>query len=366
MGIREYLGWGASAPPALRNQADGYTDRVVQLIQDAVSGEIDPGLPAGLLAIRAAAGVWGRALAALEATGPGAAAVTPEVSHTIGVDIVLFGQSRWLASRNRAGVVELRRASGAERTQSGWRLDFAMPNGIEQVVALESEVLNFHWRSDPSRPWVGIPPWAGIGADMAAALERALRDELAGPQGTILSSATDPVMGGWGADRRREYGQAISGRTGAEGPQDGTIDASAVKQGLTGARRGGMVHITLPPGFSLKPTTRIGAEPAEAVARLRENIPHEIAAACGVPPAMLAPGGGAGGQREAFRQFLHVGVHPMAKRLAAALSGVLGQPVTFDARPLNASDIASKARAYGVLVSNGMSEDEAAAVVGLD
>ena len=90
-----------------------------------------------------------------------------------------------------------------------------------------------------------------------------------------------------------------------------------------------------------------------------------ILAACGVPPEMLRQSDGTG-RREAWRQFLHASIAPVALGVAADLADKLDIPgLALNHDRMMASDIAGKARAVQSLVKGGMDVARAAALASL-
>jgi hypothetical protein len=109
---------------------------------------------------------------------------------------------------------------------------------------------------------------------------------------------------------------------------------------------------------------RIGANPPAAIDAIRTSTGQSIAAACGVPPALVSRSDGTA-LREAWRQFLFGTISPVAKILEAEISEKLdvGVDLVFD--ELRASDLAGRARAFQSMVGGGMDVTEAAALAGL-
>ena len=111
--------------------------------------------------------------------------------------------------------------------------------------------------------------------------------------------------------------------------------------------------------------SRIGADPPEVLATLRNDAAYAVLAACGVPPEMLRASDGTG-RREAWRQFLFGSVAPVALSVAAELADKLDIPdLAFNHDAMSASDISGRARAFGSMVKAGMALDRAAALSGL-
>ena len=70
--------------------------------------------------------------------------------------------------------------------------------------------------------------------------------------------------------------------------------------------------------------------------------------------------------REQLRQFLHIGVNPVAGELADTIADTFGlDAFAFDFSPLMASDLSGRARSFGQLVKGGMDIDKAARLTNL-
>ena len=68
--------------------------------------------------------------------------------------------------------------------------------------------------------------------------------------------------------------------------------------------------------------------------------------------------------REQLRQFLHIGVNPLAGELADTIARTFDLDA-FDFSPLMASDLSGRARSFGQLVKGGMDTDKAARLTNL-
>ena len=70
--------------------------------------------------------------------------------------------------------------------------------------------------------------------------------------------------------------------------------------------------------------------------------------------------------REGYRQFLHGTIVPVSKLVLGELREKLDTPaLAFGFEDLMASDIAARARAFGVMVTGGMDIERAAGLSGL-
>ena len=116
--------------------------------------------------------------------------------------------------------------------------------------------------------------------------------------------------------------------------------------------------------MNLKPE-RLGAEPPTALVELFRLSREDVLSACGINPSLVMDAQGTA-QREAYRQFLFGTVAPLGRMVASELSAKLDTPVVLDWDELRASDIAGRARAFGVMVSTGgMDIERAAGLSGL-
>ena len=111
---------------------------------------------------------------------------------------------------------------------------------------------------------------------------------------------------------------------------------------------------------------RLGPAPPDSFALLRDRLEHSILSLHGVPPALVAERGTGTAMREAFRQVLHSLLKPIGALVAEELQAKLDPAAALDFSALRAGDIAGTSRAFGSLVTAGLTPQSAAAVVGLD
>ena len=91
-----------------------------------------------------------------------------------------------------------------------------------------------------------------------------------------------------------------------------------------------------------------------------------MVAACNVPVSLYAADTGAGGQREAWRRFLHGSLNPLALVVADELGKKLDQPdLQLDLSRTFASDLTGRARAVSSLIQAGIPVEEAMTLAGL-
>ena len=110
---------------------------------------------------------------------------------------------------------------------------------------------------------------------------------------------------------------------------------------------------------------RIGADPSDALRGLRSDTSRDILAACGVPGGLT---GQIDGQtlKEELREFLYVGITPVANQLADTIRQTFElDDFAWDFSPLMASALADRARSFGQMVTGGMDIEKAARLTNL-
>ena len=111
---------------------------------------------------------------------------------------------------------------------------------------------------------------------------------------------------------------------------------------------------------------RLGPEPPDSFPLLRDRLENSILAMHGIPPALITPTGNAGALREGFRQLLHGLIKNLGALVVEELQAKLDPAAALSFSDLRAGDIAGSARAFGSLVTGGLTPQSAAAIVGLD
>ena len=87
---------------------------------------------------------------------------------------------------------------------------------------------------------------------------------------------------------------------------------------------------------------------------------------CGIPPALVAARATGTGAREAYRQVLHGLIKPLGDLVVEELQAKLDPAAAMDFSSLRAGDITSTSRAFGSLVTAGLSTEQAASIVGIE
>ena len=302
-------------------------------------------------AVAAAAGWWARAFASAKLT-PGivADAFGPALRGYTGRQLILRGEVVFVL--DGAGGLTLTPAASWEvkggADPSTWTYK-ATINGPSQAVVLEvpaSRILHLMYQRSESQPWRGVGPLEDCQEthNLAMALETRLRQEVGGPVGMAI-----PTPDG---------GQNNVGLEGDVNKMRGEVRLTpSVANNWTAGPQGS-------PRTDWK-TLRIGAQPPEVLARLRGDTGRDILAACGVPGGLVGQTDGTT-LREQLRQFLHIGVNPVAGELADTIADTFGlDAFAFDFSPLMASDLSGRARSFGQLVKGGMDIDKAARLTNL-
>ena len=310
-------------------QDQDYGDALLKAILEHAKG--NPGaVKARVGAVAAAAGWWARAFASARLT-PGivADAFGPALRGYMGRQLILRGEAVFII--DGAGGLSLTPAASWEvlggADPETW-LYKATINGPSQSVVLEvpaSRILHLMYQRSSSQPWRGVGPLADCleTHNLAQALETRLRQEVAGPVGLAI-----PMLDGGGAVAGLEADvNAMRGEV--------KLTPSVANNWQTGAQGA--------PRTDWK-AMRVGAAPPEALARLRTDTGRDILAACGVPGGLIGQTDGTT-LREELREFLHIGVSPVAGQLADTIKERfdLGD-FEMDFSPLMASDLAGRAR----------------------
>ncbi|MYL11553.1 MAG: phage portal protein [Cenarchaeum sp. SB0669_bin_11] len=322
----------------------GYTDLA---LADAWARATAGGLADATLAYAAAVNQWASAFRALAVEGDRWGAITPALLASMGERLARRGE--FLAVRATRGPrVMLRLAAGWDvqggPDPAGWRyqVDVAGPSATEVGRIAAAGVVHVIALPDPSMPCRGMPLYRSspAGAALWRKLEAALDDEATYPnKKLLLADASQPQI-----DELRESVRSA-------GPGLSVVASSETYSAGFSSRRPGLLPYR--------------PEPSTALLEARRDLRNEIFAGLGVPPDLMLPGQQGAAQREAYRRFSNLTIQPVANLAAQELSAKLGAAITLNAQPLAAADMAGKARAYGILVSNGYDADEAAQAVGL-
>ena len=301
-------------------------------------------------AVAAASGWWARAFASAKLT-PGivADAFGPALRGYTGRQLILRGEALFIL--DGAGGLTFTPAASWDVLGGPYPDSWvykATINGPTQSVVLEvpaSRVLHLMYQRSESQPWRGVGPLSDCQEtyNLAMALETRLRQEVGGPVGQVIPTPDGGQTSGLEADLNTMHGELRLTPSVANNWQAGS----------NGSPRTDWRSL------------RIGAQPPDTLRGLRLDSERSILAACGVPPTLAQPSDGTFA-REALRQFLHVGIQPIALELADTIADTFGlDSFAFDFSALMASDLSGRARAFGQLVTAGKPIEEAARLTNL-
>ena len=326
-----------------------FTEAALELLSQGADG---PKASAdGIAALEIALGLWGRAFASVSVEPSSMAdALTPSVLEMIGRELIRVGEAVFLVE-----VVDGRLMLQPSKTwdlQGGpdpaswtYAITLAGPSTTSKTKNVsERRIVHTRYAVDPDRPWRGVGPLerAKITATLAANVEARLSEELGQSAGEILPVPDGKAKGALQKDLR-----TIKGRLALVESTASNWEGSS-----QGAPRRDLVQ------------NRIGANPPEVLATLRSDAALHILAMCGVPVTMLERADGTALQ-EAWRQFLHASVVPVAALVSAELSDKLAVDIGLNFDRMFASDLSGRARAFQSMVGGGMDVAKAAALAGL-
>ena len=320
-----------------REQRESFTSQTIAAsVQAATLGTVGR----NVAVFEACASLWSRAFAAGTS-----AQLKPDILARIGRDLISCGESLWVV-QGKAIVSQV----STHDIQGGfdpasWIYNVSLPGpstaSTRKIPA--ANILHLRINMDPSTPWRGRSPWSLIPttALLLQGLETQLKDEAAGPSGSLLpvpKPTTDLA-----SDVAALSGRVVLG------------ESASVDNWGAGGRGSATGEWRL---------TRLGLAPPDGTVQLRTKLESSIAAAAGVPPALLAADAAESTGREAWRVFANGTIAPVAASLAPEIAAKLGGDGSVSFESLRAADIQGRSRAYKALVEAKMSPEDARAVCG--
>ena len=329
-------------------ESESYTNAVIARLLATSMGVGDGG---ALAALETASRLWGFGLASATVNPPSIAlaAITPCVLDTIGRALCRSGESLHVISV-RNGQVTLTPTSSwsvhGSDDPASWRYRVVLsgPSTSRTITLEAASVVHAKYAPHPSRPWAGRSPLR-LAVDTARAaglLETATAGELNFTQQQVLTP------------RRNQGDYGLADSLAPDTIQK--IVAAFAEHVSTGA-------FVIPADVQAQ---RLGPEPPDSFALLRDRFENSILSMCGIPPALVAARGTGTAMREGFRQVLHALLKPLGAILADELQAKLHPDAALSFETLRAADITGSARAFGSLVTAGLTPQSAAQVVGLD
>ena len=327
---------------------ESYTETVISRMVAASAGVGDGG---ALAALETASRWWGSGLASARVTPENIAlaAITPSLLDAVGRALCRSGESLHAIDVRQGRVTLTPTASwtvlGSDDPGSWrYRVTLSGPSTSRTITLPAASVLHVLYAPDPSQPWKGRSPvrLAVDTARVAGLLENATAGELNFTQQQVLTP------------RRTQGDYGLTDTLGPDTIQK--IVTAFAEHVSTGA-------FVIPADVQAQ---RLGPEPPDSFALLRDRFESSILAMCGIPPALVASTGQGGAMRESFRQVLHALLKPLGAILAEELQAKLHPDAALSFDALRAGDITGTSRAFGSLVKAGVTPSSAAAVVGLD
>lgn len=318
--------------PWSKPEKRSYTSIITDVLSEAA---LDSTTLAGQVsAVRIVASVVSRALMA--------ATVEPDSRRTACLDALTRGRIGRRLIEDGEVLHELRVSAGRARLvpitewerRDGWY--FVTQGGQQRRVSAKA-VLHIKWP--------GGPPWQGVSGELAAGIERQLRDESKQPSGTLLAlpgpqdndSANTSLL-----DKLRSLkGKRVALRTPASGWGDKMEAVPNLQE------------------------TRLGLNPPQGLVALRQQCAEHLLSACGLPATFLSADATGESLREAGRHGLHWLVNPVGNLVSEACSVLLDTEVILNFDALFASDLRSRGQALKALVDSGVELSDALQKTGL-
>lgn len=345
------LPWRRSAPEPAEER--NYTTATIDRLTAAVAGTAAEATKTAV--VQAAAGLWGRAFASATLTPQAGALayVTRRMLHDIGRALILQGAAVYTLDVTGPRPVFVRAADWdvlGGVTDWRYRLTLPAPSGTRTVRVAADGVIHPRINCSAAEPWAGCSPvdLPAHTAAIAAAVEKSTSAETKGVTGYLIPAPTE----GLSDDDLDALKVDIGGLDGD------SMLAPSMQRGW-----GDQGGTTAPSNWNPR---RLGANPPEALVRLRTDVAVAMTGACGVPPELLAADADGTGRREAWRQFLHGSVQPVGELVAEELADKLELPVRISFDELYASDVQGRGRAYASLVAGRMRPLTAARMTGFD
>ena len=338
--------WPWSRPEV---RSASFSDQVISQILANASGASDGS--AHLAAVEASARLWGSGLASatIKPSNIALAAITPTILDSIGRNLCRVGESLFMIDV-RQGKVSLTPCGqwtvhGNDDSGSWlYRATLSGPDSTRMITLPAASVVHFRYSPHPSRPWAGRSP-LNLALDtfrVAGLLESASAGELSFTQKQVLSPRRNPgdyaPVDTLGPDTIKKIVEAFSKHV--------SSDAFVIPADVQ--------------------AQRLGPEPPDSFALLRDRFENSIYSSCGIPPALLAAQATGTALRESYRQILHSLLKPLGAIIAEELRAKLDPAAALDFSELRAGDIVGTSRALGSLVKAGLTPQAAAAIVGLN
>lgn len=335
--------------PLIQREQSSFESLLLDWVTAYVDGTVGNALTAAEETI---AGIWARALgsAVITPANPLTRLVTTEVMQSIGRSFILDGESLWTLDIPGMRLMQASHwdVQGDTVDPAAWtyRLDIQVPSAQISRYETAAGVLHFRHAPRPTEPWRGISPLAASETtrQLLRQLEAKLSEEVATTTGQIIPvpSTQATQTAGLQAQLRELKGKIVLVPSTSSGWGEGRQAA--------------------PPRDWQK--TRLGADPPQSLLNLRAMLTTSLAAAAGIPAALVVSESSEAGRRESWRQFLHGTIAQIGTVIQEELQAKLDPNIRIDFEKLFASDVQGRARAYGSLIQAGMEPAMAAHFTG--
>ena len=324
-----------------------YTEQVVSRLIAAAAGATGDG--SALAVVETASRWWSSGLASASVRPDNSVlrSVSPTVLASIGRSLCRSGESLHVIDV-RNGRVTLTPTSawsvhGSDDPASWmYRVTLSGPSTSRTITLDAASVV--HVRYAPCSPWRGRSPLqlAASTAKVAGLLEAAAAAEFGFTQTQMLSP------------RRSAGDYGIADTLNPETVQK--IVSAFAEHVHTGA-------FVIPADVQAQ---RLGPNPPDSFGELRDKFEASLLSAHGIPPVLLNPRAPGTSQREAFRQALNSLLKPLGALVVEELQAKLDPAASLEFSALRAGDITGTARAFGSLVTAGLTPQAAAAIVDIE
>ena len=331
-----------------RAENRAYTEAYIEAAFAAASGETVSGLVASLEIIT---GWWGRGFqsADIQPAGVVADLLRPHLA-VIGRSLVTRGEMVFYIDTDGDAMALLpasnHHVEGNPNPES-WQYTLTLTGPTETITRTlgADRVLHLQYAADAAHPWRGVSPIgeSATTKGLMSILETRLTEEISGGVGTVIPQPNANAAATLQAQLRNLKGKLAL--------------VESTNQAWGSGNQG------VPTGdFSPR---RLGGAPPEPTVLLRRQVEQSLLASAGVPVTVLDSGDGTA-SREAFRQFLHLTIQPVALNIAAQIAARFDMDtIEFSFDRLWAADISGRARAFQSMVGGGMEVGKAASLAGL-
>ena len=347
--------WPFKKKPEQRDSS--FTDSLVSAIlakANQVTGDMST-----IGALEAAAGLVGRSLMQCKVTTP-LIELKPSCLNLIGRELIRNGEIIFCIMTDGtkvnlvpAGAWDVR--GGYDKDSWMYRLDlFGASHNVTKLVPSDS-VIHIQYSYSAANPWRGLSPLqvASTTGQLAGTLETRLGQEMTAPVGQVIPwpEGSKPDVDSDDDDPLGDLRADIAGLKGGV----------AIVETLAGGL--GDHHSRPFQDWQLK---RIGANPPDVLAELRQASAASVYAACGIPQSLVSAGSDANSVREGAR-FLHANVvNPILSLIEDELTDKLETSVKVHNPGLFAADLQARTRAVKSLKDADYTKDEINKVVGIE